>query len=43
MSFPDIENCFTDGETVSQAAKMDEDLIGTINDVDKKRNNASWE
>ncbi|MDQ0879000.1 type II toxin-antitoxin system HicB family antitoxin [Peribacillus sp. V2I11] len=30
MSFPDLENCFTDGETVSQAVEMAEVVIGTL-------------
>lgn len=30
VSFPDLENCFTDGETLSQAVEMAEDVIGTM-------------
>lgn len=30
MSFPDLENFFTDGETVSQAAVMAEDVNGKM-------------
>jgi len=30
VSFPDLENCFTDGETVSQAVVMAEDVNGKM-------------
>jgi predicted RNase H-like HicB family nuclease len=30
VSFPDLENCFTDGETVSQTVVMNEDINGKM-------------
>jgi predicted RNase H-like HicB family nuclease len=30
VTFPDLENCITDGEIVSQAVEMVEDVNGTM-------------
>jgi antitoxin HicB len=30
VSFPDIENCFTDGRTLPEAVEMAEDVLGTM-------------
>jgi antitoxin HicB len=30
VSFPDLENCFTDGETLPEAVEMAEDALGSL-------------
>jgi antitoxin HicB len=30
VSFPDLENCFTDGETLAEAVEMAEDALGSL-------------
>ncbi|MEJ9152327.1 MULTISPECIES: type II toxin-antitoxin system HicB family antitoxin [Bacillus] len=30
VTFPDIENCFTDGETLHQAVEMAQDALGSL-------------
>ena len=30
VSFPDLENCFTDGETLPEAVEMAEDALGAL-------------
>lgn len=30
VSFPDLENCFTDGETLVHAVEMAHDVLGTM-------------
>jgi antitoxin HicB len=30
LSFPDLENCFTDGETLIEAVEMAQDALGLL-------------
>jgi antitoxin HicB len=37
VSFPDLENCFTDGETLAEAVDMAEEALGALlSDIEDK-------